>query len=134
MEEDIYICPCCKKTYVGSAKCPTCDESLEEACFCEVCGEPILEDDYGVCENCVEDYMTTSEMSEFSGWLDSFYNVDEEIVKSCWRYAFSEDEINDILEEAFKMLPIDKQNEIIKKYIKENIYMFKGYIIEKEVK
>lgn len=127
--EDIYICPCCGKTYIGSAKCPTCDEDLEEADFCEICGEPIFEEDEGVCETCIKDHTTVRDMMAFNEWGN--YG-DEVVINDCWKCIFSKNEINDILEETFRSLPMEKQEELMAIYIKANIGYFKEYLISIE--
>ena len=96
---------------------------------CKLCENLIDEDDWDLCESCIEKHKTF-ENAEVIG---SNYK-DEVLVNEFYSHCFSPKEIDEILYLQFKSKPEEEQKKLINSYIEEDMLFFVDWLVRKNGK
>lgn len=128
-----YVGECCgSSAYESAGKCPRCRSSnIYEMCECEICGElDYVEEMINcVCKNCLKNHEYDWEFCKKIGECPSSLCIVK--VNSFFASIFSEDEINEILEEHLSELAKHKSIDC-KEFINEDKWFFAESLKEQE--
>ena len=93
---------------------------------CKMCSKPIKEDDWDLCEECIDKGKTFDNAYDIGNYWRENVNING-FLKHC----FSQIEIDEILWAKFKSLPENEQKKLIDEYCEDDTYYFVRYLIEK---
>ena len=91
---------------------------------CKICGKPIDEDDWDICEDCIEKNKTF----ENATLIGHLYK-DEVLINEFLLHCFSADEIERILFEKFMSLSSEEREKHIRSYIEDDMLFFVDWLV-----
>lgn len=95
-------------------KCKICENYLEE------------NDNEIICNSCIQKGEIFSNAHEIG---DSYKESTD--INGFWRFCFDDEQIENIFLNAFKQLPQEKQNELIKGYCEYDMFYFVNWLVRK---
>lgn len=90
---------------------------------CKMCGEPIEEEDWDVCIDCVSKHMTFKNAYAIGKMWGENVRINQFLLS-----VFDQEQINHILCAVFKLLPDDEQKEHIYNFCEDDMLYFMGWI------
>ncbi len=113
--------PCTEKMY----GCPNCKGEFVKAKECKICGDWIKEDDWDICEECIDKYKTADNCLE----IGKDYK-EKIILNGFLHFAFSLSEIENILLERLKQ-DEERLKSLVSDYCQEDMLYFTEWVGKK---